>query len=165
MWRHRRAVRALLVGLAVLFAVQAVAARAQPDAGGASGGAGALGAPARTEVGGIAPDLVTTVVRLADPSADLLVRPGSVVDILAAPADPTLGVGAEPAPPAASTALAEVVAAGVRVVGVPAPESSGVATTQGAVLVVAVTETTARVLAAAASARLSVVIRPGATAP
>jgi Flp pilus assembly protein CpaB len=57
-----------------------------------------------------------------------------------------------------------VVAASVRVLGVPAPPDSGVGGTEGALVVLAVTPTTARILAAAAAtARLSVLIRPEAT--
>jgi hypothetical protein len=164
-WRNRRAVRALLVALAVLCAMQAVAARAQPQARPVAR-AGGLGAPADALVGVPDPDMVTTVVRLADPSAGLLVRPGSVVDILAAPLDAAVGLDPGPSAtaPTESTALAAVVASGVRVVGVPASDQSGLATTQGTVLLVAVTPTTARVLAAAASARLSMAVRSGGTA-
>jgi hypothetical protein len=91
-------------------------------------------------------------VRLADPSNAVLVRAGSVVDVLATAADPVAG-----------GALADVVASGVRVVRVPDAQPS--ATADGAVLVVAVTPTTARVLAAAASQRLSIAVRSTATGP
>jgi hypothetical protein len=60
--------------------------------------------------------------------------------------------------------MADVVASGVRVVRVLDNEQDSLAAS-GAALVVAVSPTTARALAAAASQRLSVVVRSAATAP
>lgn len=150
------------MALAVLCAVQAVAARVHPSDDGVGGAAARPPSSAPTGAGATA-GLVTTVVRLADPSASLLVHAGSVVDILAAPSDsgiPTSAVvdGTQP--------LATVVAAGAQVMAVPQLGDSVSGSVDGAVLVVAVTPTTARVLAvAAATARLSVVVRSGATVP
>jgi hypothetical protein len=163
-WRHRRGIRALLTGVTVLCSLQVLAGRTPSGEPSSSlsmtGGAAATAAP--TDDG-----LVTTVVRFADPGTALLVTAGSVVDVLATPAtsvDPvavaTTGTGAGAA--AADTPLADVVASGVRVVRV--PSEPGAATAEGALLVLAVSPTTARLLAAAASERLSLVVRPGATA-
>ena len=154
-WRHRRAIRALLVGLAVLCAVQAVSSAAGDRSLGERQ-AGTSSSAARTDEP-VADGLVTAVVRVADPSSALVVRAGSIVDILATPAE-TVAQGS-----VTGVALADVVAPGVRVVRV--PDSEQITTTEGAVFVVAVTPTTARALAAAADQRLSVVVRSAATGP
>jgi hypothetical protein len=168
-WRHRRSIRAGLVGLTVLCVVQAVSGRGSTDArptqatGRASPGSTSTTSPRSSD------GLVTTVVRLADPSADLLVRPGSVVDVLGVPTDRATdfdpsSVTTTTATPARATAMADVVASGVRVVSVPGHDGDAFGAAGGAVVVVAVTPTTARVLAAAASLRLSLVVRSDATA-
>ncbi|MFI5100863.1 MAG: Flp pilus assembly protein CpaB, partial [Actinomycetes bacterium] len=117
--------------------------------------------------------LVEVAVRLADAGAAVLVRPGDLVDVLAAASQPSYdGLGPDPssAPSSDGSAqtdpgLAEVVATQARVLAVPtAPDPGG--GSEGALVVLAVTPTTARVLAAAeATARLSVLIRPGTTRP
>ncbi len=118
--------------------------------------------------------LVEVAVRLADAGAAGLVRAGDVVDVLAAaPQSAADGFGPDPSsvpggdhPANKDPGMAEVVATEARVLAVPAaPDpSAGASGSEGALLVLAVTPTTARVLASAeATARLSVLIRPGRT--
>lgn len=97
------------------------------------------------------PGLVAVGVRIADAGLAALVRPGSVVDVLAAIGDEgfdrPVGVG-----------TAEVVASGVRVLAVPGGRRSGL---EGALVLVAATEAqAARLAAAAATGRLSIALRP-----
>ena len=96
-------------------------------------------------LGGAGGSLVAVPVRLADPAAVLLLRPGDRVDVLAA--------GTSPDAPAS----AAVVAAAAPVLAVPAPTADG----EGGLVVLAVPPATAaRLAAAAVSSRLSVVVRP-----
>jgi Flp pilus assembly protein CpaB len=121
-------------------------------------------------------DVVAAPVRVADALTVRLVRPGDLVDVLAA--DPTgSGPGGQP-PPAAAGALetsapqaappadvttARVVVSRSRVVLVPREEAGdGDQNRGGALVVLATTGSEAAALAkASASARLSLVLRPG----
>ncbi len=122
--------------------------------------------------------LVEVAVRLADAGAASLVRPGDVVDVVAASSDP--GAGGYVADPTSTVlpgdttpagvgadgvdGMAAVVASSARVLDVPAPPDSGAGAADGALVVLAVTPTTGRILAAAAArSRLSVLIHAGAT--
>jgi len=124
-------------------------------------------------------DRVASTVRLADPADADLVRPGDLVDVLAADSS-SVGSSAiaTPQPPAqtapgttgsaGSARLARVVASGARVLAVSAPRTTdgaaflSAARSDSAVLVVAVPPDSARALAyAAAGLRLSVVVRSG----
>lgn len=94
--------------------------------------------------------LVATPVRLADAGLAAVVRAGDVVDVVAA------------APPGAVAGEAEgetarVIARGVRVLAVPAPEAAAV--TDGVLILVAADEPDATALAAAGGSRLSVLLR------
>lgn len=109
--------------------------------------------------------LVVAPVRLADADAVALVRPGDVIDVLAA-AGPDVGLTG-----AGQDHSAHLVAIGARVLAVPlpaggAPGAGGAGgSTSGALVVLAVTTSTARDLAgAAADERLSFVIEPDGTA-
>jgi pilus assembly protein CpaB len=95
------------------------------------------------------PGLVAVGVRIADAGLAALVRPGSVVDVLAATGDDfDRPVGLAPA---------EVVAGAVRVLAVPGGRRVGL---DGALILVAATEAqAARLAAAAATRRLSLVLR------
>ncbi len=89
--------------------------------------------------------MVAVPVRLADPAAAALLRPGDRVDVLAAPTGPD-------GPPAAS-----VVAAAAPVLAVP----EATAAAEGALVVLAATPfSAARLASAEVSSRLSVVVRP-----
>lgn len=100
------------------------------------------------------PGLVATPVRLADAAVAGLLRPGDLVTVLAAPADPA-------ARQATTTA-----ASAVRVLAVPTTSSDGVAASDGALVLLATTPREAVALAAAATAdRLSVVLLPGPSLP
>jgi Flp pilus assembly protein CpaB len=93
--------------------------------------------------------LVAAPLRISDPGVARLLRPGDLVDVLAA-SDRD------------SRASAPVVASGVRVVTVPVPDETSSGLDSGALIVVATTTATAAMLARAAmSARLSVTIRGG----
>jgi pilus assembly protein CpaB len=96
--------------------------------------------------------LVAAPVRLVDAAAVALVRPGDLVDILAAAGIDPAGV------PASEVGPARLVAGQARVLAVPGrPDSAS--SDDGALLLVAVTPQTARDLAAAAAGeRLSLVI-------
>jgi Flp pilus assembly protein CpaB len=97
------------------------------------------------------PGLVAVGVRIADAGLAALVRPGSLVDVLAA------GGGDEFERPV-GLGSAEVVASGVRVLAVPGGRRTGL---DGALVLVAATEAqAARLAAAAALGRLSIVLRP-----
>jgi pilus assembly protein CpaB len=105
--------------------------------------------------------VVAAPVRLADAATAALVRAGDLVDVLAASGsaapDGSGSAGAESGATAAGTA--RIVAAGARVLAVP-PLPDGQLAADGALVVLAVSPATATVLAgAAASERLSVVIR------
>lgn len=93
---------------------------------------------------------VAAPVRIADPATVRLLRPGDVVDVLAAGAD-------QPA------AAARLVAAAVRVVTVPrtARDAFDAGTGGGLVLLETTPSTAARLAAAAVTERLSVVLRRG----
>ncbi len=100
---------------------------------------------------GLGPGLVAVPVRLADSAAAALLRPGDVVDVLAAGAD----TGTQ-------DVAARLVAAAVRVLVVPRPARSaiGLGSGDGALVVLATSApTAARLAAAAVVARLSVVVR------
>lgn len=103
----------------------------------------------------LGPGQVATPVRVGDPQAAALLRPGDVVDVLAA--------GAAGTQDSASMAVqARLVAAAVRVLAVPAPSGDATfsAPEPGALVVLATTElTAARLVGAAATERLSVVFR------
>jgi Flp pilus assembly protein CpaB len=91
-------------------------------------------------------DLVATPVRIADPGVIGLVRPGDVLDLIAAP---TSGTGET-----------TVVASSVPVLVVPEQSDQGVLA-DGALLVIAATDTQAASLAqAAVTSRLSIALRP-----
>jgi pilus assembly protein CpaB len=99
----------------------------------------------------LAPDEVATPVRIADPGVTRLLHPGDVVDVLAARTDATS--------PVASSA--EVVATDVRVLAVPAPTTDASGADDGALIVLAMPQSSAARLAAAAVAdRLTVTIHP-----
>jgi hypothetical protein len=100
---------------------------------------------------GLAVGTVAAPVRIADAEAAGLLRPGDVVDLLAASAVPD-----------APTGEARLVASSVRVLLSPRPQrfgmNAGLGT--GALMLVATSPTTAALLAAAAvTDRLSVVLR------
>ena len=103
---------------------------------------------------GLAPDLVATPVRIADPDVVSLIRAGDVVDVLAAGADVGSGAG-----------QARVVAASARVIAVPVPGRGAtsafvVGTGGGALLLLATSPTTAgRLAAATVGEQLSIVLR------
>ena len=118
---------------------------------------------------------VAVPVRFADPGAVALLRPGDRIDVLAVPNDSGLDLATPPgtggAPPATSagaparpaTGAARVVAAGVVVLAVPAPDATGFG--EGALVVVACAPGVARALAAAAATeRLSPALLPAAPA-
>lgn len=89
-------------------------------------------------------DLVAVPVRLADPAAGALLRPGDRVDVLAAAPDGTSG-------------SADVVASGSPVLAVPSPAGD----LDGALVLLAAPPAVAgRLAAAAVGSRLSVVVRP-----
>jgi len=97
--------------------------------------------------------LVATPIRIADAGAARLVRPGDVIDVLAADEVAT-SAGSE----------ARLLASGVRVIVVPGEDGSllsGASYGEGALVVLATTpETAARLAAAAVTSRLSLTIRP-----
>ena len=95
---------------------------------------------------GIGPGHVIAPLRLADPELAALLQPGALIDVIAA--DPEGGE-------------ANVVAAGVKVLTVPAPPAgAGASTAEGALVLVDVDAGTATLLAeAAAATRISVVLR------
>ena len=93
-------------------------------------------------VGGAA--TVAAPVRIADPGAVALLRPGDRVDVVSAGS-----TGSEPP---------RMVASNVPVVGVPPPDSDGAA--EGALIVLATSpDVAARLVAAAATSRLSLTVR------
>lgn len=93
---------------------------------------------------------VGTPVRVADPGIADLLRPGSVVDVLAVPTAAGLQ----------ATGPAKVVAKGVRVVSVPTARDS--ATQQGTLVVLATTpKQAARLARGTSGARLSVTLHAG----
>jgi Flp pilus assembly protein CpaB len=124
--------------------------------------AGEILTPSRLLTGSIAADggEVVTPVRIADPQIAALLRVGDVVDVLAASSS--------------SSAQARVVASAARVVGSPSSAASanestgsrlfGSTTTAfdngGLVLLAVDTDTAAALAGAAASARLSITVRP-----
>jgi hypothetical protein len=122
---------------------------------------------------GFGDDLVAAPVRLADPGVLAVVRPGDLVDVLAArPAgDPTLADSPTPSDDASPPGLAAVVAAGVRVIAVPAGDTnvedslnaaSTVVGGDGALVILATTPQAAQRLAAAAvTSNLSAIVRVG----
>ncbi len=95
--------------------------------------------------------LVAAPVRLADAGAVALLRPGDLVDVLAA-AGPA-GTGGR--------GVAAVIAERVRVVTIPLPSAVGLAETDGALVVLAVAPAVATDLAGAAvTSRLTLTLRP-----
>lgn len=99
---------------------------------------------------GLGPGLVATPVRIADSESVALLRPGSVVDVLAAGA--TDG---------SSEGTARLVAAAVRVLTVPRTRTGplGASSGEGSLVLLATTApTAARLAGAAVSQRLSVVV-------
>jgi Flp pilus assembly protein CpaB len=101
------------------------------------------------------PGLVAVGVRVADAGLVALLRAGAVVDVLAAESDDAFD---RPVGPGS----AEVVASSVRVIAVPGGKQSTIAgTLDGALVLVAATEAqAARLAAAQATSRLSVILRP-----
>lgn len=96
------------------------------------------------------PGRVGTPVRIADPGVASLLRPGSLVDVLAVPTAAGLD----------ATGPAKVIAAKVRVVSL--PETTDTAGGSGTLVVVAATpEQAAALTRAAAGSRLSVTLQPG----
>jgi pilus assembly protein CpaB len=95
---------------------------------------------------GIGPGHVIAPLRMADPEVAILLQPGALIDVIAT--DPEGGE-------------AGVVAAGVRVLTVPAlPAEEAASTTDGGLVLVDVAAETATVLAkAAGTSRISVVLR------
>lgn len=101
----------------------------------------------RSSLVGLAPDVVAAPLRLADGQVAALLRPGELVDVLAAGADGAAG---------------RLVASAVRVLAVPGRDRGAAALGpgDGALILVATTSTTAaRLAGSAVTDRLSVVIR------
>ena len=101
---------------------------------------------------GMDPGLVAAPVRIADADAAALLKPGDVVDVLAAGAPTADGSAGE----------ARLVASSLRVLSVPRPDGGrlGADLGDGALLLLATSApTAARLAAAAVSDRLSVVLR------
>lgn len=188
------AARDLVPGAAL--ALDDVASVALPAAAAPSGalrpGAAVLGrvvaGPVRrgeplTDVRLVGPSLLSSVpgavavpVRLADPGAAALLRPGDRIDVLAAP-PPLAPHAAAPRAPAAAgasgpagaagaagvaTAAARVVAANVLVLAVPGAAGLG---TEGTLVVVACPPDVARVLAATAERLSPALLPPSPAAP
>jgi len=116
-----------------------------------------------SQLAGYGDELVAAPVRIADAAAARLLRPGDVIDVLAA--DMSIHRGAEDVSPETSSGLARLVAAGVRVMVVPHDDDSelvGAGLGEGALVVLATTsETAARLASAAVTSRLSLTIRAG----
>jgi len=122
---------------------------------------------------GFGDGLVAVPVRLADPGILAVLRPGDLVDVLAARPAGDSSLADSPTAPDDGTppGLAAVVASGVRVIAVPAAsanveDSFGAASTSfggdGALVVLATTPQAAQRLAAAAvSSSLSAIVRVG----
>lgn len=156
----RRRRRAVAVSLAVAAAALAVSAldsgaaepqpreRASPEPGQAEQGERAERAERSVPA---AAELVRAPVRIADPAAARLLRPGDRVDVLASAADP--GDGSD---------RARIVARRVRVADVPETEGAGEArepAADGALVVLSVPRSTAVELAdAAAHSRVAVAL-------
>lgn len=101
------------------------------------------------------PGSVAAPVRIADAGEVALLRPGNRVDVLAAPTSDTTVRGST----TGGTADAATIASGAVVLSV--PTTSAAAVTDGGLVVLAVPADTARALAgAAATDRLSLVLRP-----
>jgi Flp pilus assembly protein CpaB len=95
---------------------------------------------------GLSPGVVAAPVRLADAGVAALLRPGDVVDVLAA------GAG--------DGSAARLVASTARVLSVPSPSPAGALDGGGTLVLLATTSATAaRLAAAAVTDRLSVVLR------
>ncbi|MFE0422927.1 RcpC/CpaB family pilus assembly protein, partial [Streptomyces sp. NPDC058953] len=115
-----------------------------------------------------APRLVSAPVRIADAAAVGLLRPGDLVDVIAAPALPAGpgsggSFGSADAAGAGAAGRARVVASGVRVAAVPEPSAASEppadGSVGGALVVLSVPRPTATALAgAAATSRLAVVV-------
>src|SRR5262245_28901924 len=122
---------------------------------------------------GFGDGLVAVPIRLADPGILAVLRPGDLVDVLAArPAGDRTLAGSSAAPyDASAPGLAAVVAPGVRVIAIPAADadvedSFGAASTSfggdGALVVLATTPQTAqRLVAAGVTSSLSAIVRVG----
>lgn len=114
-------------------------------------------------VEGYGAGLVAAPVRIADPAAVRLLRPGDIVDVLAASV--AAGAAAPASAAATRTAPAVTVAAAVPVVAVPEPGEDGLLA-EGALVVLATTPTVAEDLAGAAvTSRLSLVVRAARAEP
>ncbi|MEO8329989.1 MAG: hypothetical protein ABI586_08295 [Candidatus Nanopelagicales bacterium] len=144
--RHRRGASAACAFLAVLFGLSAFApsnpseATSQLLGGGARNGSGSAFSASLEESG-----LVAAPVRIADAESAALLKPGSLIDLIAAD-----GRG-----------KAAIVASDVEVLQVPEPDDQGLGggSFGGALVVVAVSSTEATQLAAtAAVGPLSVVL-------
>lgn len=143
--RHRR--RALAAGLAVTAAALVAAgprATGTPHHG--EGARGARGHPVADPLRPHAEERpVTAPVRIADAATVRLLRPGDLVDVIAAP-DPATGHD-----------RAQVIARGARVTRLPEPEDEG--REAGALVVLSVPRATAaRLVGASATARLAVTL-------
>lgn len=102
------------------------------------------------------PGSVAAPVRIADAGELALVRPGSHVDVLGAPSSES---GSQTGRSAAADGSAVTIASDAVVLSVPQPATSAV--TDGGLVVLAVPGATSRALAgAAATDRLSLVLRP-----
>lgn len=113
----------------------------------------------RSLLAGYGDRLVAAPVRIADAGSARLLRPGDVIDVLAADSATETAAG-EPA-----ATEARLVASGVRVVAVPREDESalsGASFEAGALVVLATTsQTAARLASAAVTARLSLTINGG----
>lgn len=149
--RRRRPVLAAALAVAAASLALAVPRPAQqsspPTAEGATA-AGTAGTSRPAQDSRRAPPRVSAPVRIADAGAARLLEPGDVVDVLAAPAEPSAGAAER----------ARVVARRARVAEVPAGEETAPRDeARGALLVLDVPRTTAADLAAAgAGAQLTV---------
>lgn len=132
--RHRRGLAAVLAGLAMLMAINAV--RPGPEQPGTT--LGSAGPPVR-------PGEVAVPVALASPALAAAVEPGDVVDVIAVPDDPG--------------GSARVLADHARVLDLPG--SGGFTTSSSSVVLLAVPETAALPLSAAVGQVLTLVIRAG----
>ncbi len=142
---RRRLLAAALAGAAVLIGLSSLHRPTSATAGPATA------SPPETLVSGLRAGQVAAPIRLVDPGVAPLLQPGAAVDVLAAPSSPD---GSAPAAPA------RVIAQGVRVLAVAAPSASG--SSQGTLVVLAVTRADAQALAGAeAGGRLSVTLEAG----
>ena len=111
----------------------------------------------RAGITGLGPGLVAAPVRIADADAARLLRPGARVDVLAAGGDVRADGAAYGV---AVSGAARLVAAAARVIAVPPARAGFGGGQEGALVLLATTESTAaRLAGAAVTDRLSVVLR------